>query len=130
MTFDGKRIAQQVIDNGNQKRRGFTRACLGSADRICTSQSMMKHLRLNRRAVLKAGLGNAAHQAQIKVEVVESCSAFFLGYLKLLQGPTVSFRLHHRCVIASGRRLGGHCMQSERGCRQVTDISPRSADRG
>lgn len=65
MTFDGKRIAQQVIDNGNQKRRGFTRACLGSADRICTSQSMMKHLRLNRRAVLKAGLGNAAHQAQI-----------------------------------------------------------------
>src|SRR5690606_1689359 len=70
LAFDG--IVEQIIEHGDEKCGGFAGAGLGLADGIVAAQRMRQYRRLNRRAVLKAEIGNAVQQPRVETEIVKT----------------------------------------------------------
>ncbi len=103
------RVAQQVVDDGDQEGGGLAGAGLRPPDGVGAGQRVGQHLGLDRRAILKTGVRDAVHQRRLQVKVVEAGFAFFFRDLELLQAPFAGgFVLHGFARFGCCGKRPGH----------------------
>ena len=87
------RVAQQVVENGDQKGRGLAGAGLGLADGVVALQGMRHDRSLDRRAILEAQVRDGTHQFIAQAQVVKAGAALQRIDRELVQRPGRRVRL-------------------------------------
>ena len=141
------RLAQQHVHDSDQERRGLSGACLRLSFDVATGEQRRQRLRLDGRAVLEAGVLDAAQNRRFEVQAREpDVGEQPLGHRACNEGPArsdaagdalpvslsgcVSMRIESiwMTMVMFIRRLGNNSLSSSRFCFAASFGRPPTAE--